>query len=189
MDQSVKETNNHWEVILAGAGGQGLILSAVLLGEGAIREGKNVVQTQSYGIAARGGLSIAEVIIASGEIVFQQVQKPDVVLALTDKALEQFGPFAEKGSLIFYDTTHIGGRKAENFRGFPFMKAAADMGHRGAANLIALGAMIAGTGMIRMDSIVRAVSVTFPDTAAAVNIEALRLGESLVTAGPAEGDS
>ena len=73
----------HFEVILAGTGGQGLILSGILLAEAAILEGKNVAQTQSYGIASRGGLSLAEVIIDTDEIIFQQVQNPDCILALT----------------------------------------------------------------------------------------------------------
>lgn len=174
-----KTPKSRYEIILAGAGGQGLILSAMLLGEGAIREGKNVVQTQSYGIAARGGTSIAELIIDTDEIIFQQVQKPDVILALTDKAMEQFVAFADRGALIFYDTTCIAEHKGRNLCGFPFIRLASSLGHAGTANLIALGAMIARTGMIHMDNLVHAVTKAFPQ-AAAVNIEALRLGEKLI---------
>ena len=76
----------HREFILAGTGGQGLILAGILLAEAAILDGRNVVQTQSYGIASRGGLSQAEVIIDDEEIIFQQVRKPDCILALTEEA-------------------------------------------------------------------------------------------------------
>ncbi|MBP1748020.1 MAG: PorG [Deltaproteobacteria bacterium] len=168
-----------YEVVLAGTGGQGLIVSAMLLAEGAIREGKNAVQTQSYGIAARGGLSIAELIIDTEEIIFQQVQKPDVILALTENATERFAVFAERGALIFFDTTCLTDREGTNFWGFPFTKLASGLGRPGAANLIALGAMVARTGLIRMDSLIPVVSETFPKAAVA-NIEALRLGENLV---------
>ena len=168
-----------YEVILAGVGGQGLIVSAMLLGEGAIREGKNVVETQSYGIAARGGLSTAELIIDTEEIVFQQVQKPDVILALTENAMERFALFAEKGALVFFDTTCLADREGTNFWGFPFMKLASGLSRPGSANLIALGAMVARTGMIRMDSLIPVINETFPQSATA-NVEALRLGESLV---------
>lgn len=168
------------EVVLAGSGGQGLIVSAVLLGEAAIGEGMNVVQTQSYGIAARGGLSIAELIVDTDEIIFQQVQRPDVILALTEKAMEQFAGFADRGALVIFDTTTcVTDREGTNLRGFPFMKLAAGLGRPGAANLIALGAMAASTGMVRVDSLIPAVSEAFPGTADA-NIEALRLGEGLV---------
>ena len=69
----------HSELILAGTGGQGLILSGIMLAEAAMLEGKNVAQTQSYGIASRGGLSLAEVIVDEDEIIYQQVRAPDCV--------------------------------------------------------------------------------------------------------------
>lgn len=177
--QGTEDAKKRCEVILAGSGGQGLIVSAMLLGEAAIREGRNVVQTQSYGIAARGGVSIAELIIDTEEIVFQQVQKPDVILALTEKALEQFAAFAERGALVFFDTTYRADRAGTNLFGFPFTKMASGLGRSSAANLIALGAMVARTGMVPMDSLIPAVSGAFPE-AAGENIEALRLGQSLV---------
>ena len=182
MDHSkhtIEKQKGRHEVILAGAGGQGLIVSAMLLGEGAVREGRNVVQTQSYGIAARGGISVAELIIDADEIVFQQVQQPDAILALNEKAVLQFAEFAGRGTLLFFDTTCGTGRKGQNNWGFPFIQLASELGRPGVANLIALGAMVARTGMIRMDSLVTAAVEMFAK-AAAVNIEALRLGEGLV---------
>ena len=53
----------HYEVRLAGTGGQGVILASILLAKAAIRDGRNVVQTQLYGPEARGGASRAETII------------------------------------------------------------------------------------------------------------------------------
>lgn len=192
MNRSDGVTKTRHEVILAGAGGQGLILSSMVLGEGAVREGKNVVQTQSYGISARGGLSVAELIIDTDEIIFQQVMRPDVVLALTDKAMERFGSLADKGALILYDNTYIDERTGENLWGIPFTRMAASLGQGGAANLIALGAMVALAGIITMDSLIWAVSRAFPEADVTVPVKALRLGESLITAarttGSAEGD-
>ncbi len=175
-----------FEVVLAGSGGQGLIVSAMLLCESAIREGRNVVQTQSYGIAARGGLSIAELIIDTEEIIFQQVQKPDIILALTGQAMERFAAFAEKGARVFFDTTGMTDRPGLNFLGFPFTKLAGDLNRTNAATLIALGAMVACTGMVRMDSLISAVRETFPEAAPAT-IEALGLGEGLVASRLREG--
>ena len=84
---------------------RGLVLAGIMLGEAAILEGKIVVQTQSYGIASRGGFSLAEVIIDREEIIYQQVQEPDIILALTEEALEKYAALAEKGVPVFYDTT------------------------------------------------------------------------------------
>ena len=91
-----------YEIILAGSGGQGLVLAGIMLGEAAVLEGRNVVQTQSYGIASRGGLSLAEVIIDREEIIYQQVQEPDIILALTEEALEKYAdPGGKRGPHFF----------------------------------------------------------------------------------------
>ena len=59
----------HFEVLMAGTGGQGLVFCSSFLAEAAIKSGKNVVQTQSYGISQRGGFISAEAIIDDGEIM------------------------------------------------------------------------------------------------------------------------
>ena len=73
------------EIILSGSGGQGLILAGQILAEAVIRDGKNAVQTQSYGPEARGGASKAEVIISNDDIDYPKVTKPDIVLAMSQK--------------------------------------------------------------------------------------------------------
>ena len=70
------------QIIMAGTGGQGLVSLATMLAESAISEGLNTIQTQSYGVAQRGGFISAEVLISDEEILFQQVRKPDVVTVL-----------------------------------------------------------------------------------------------------------
>ncbi|OPX95521.1 MAG: Pyruvate synthase subunit PorC [Syntrophorhabdus sp. PtaB.Bin006] len=180
MTPPVIREKSRYEIILAGAGGQGLILSAIILGEAAIREGKKVVQTQSYGIATRGGLSEAEVIIDSEEIVFQQVRNPDIILAMTEGTFEKFCDLARTGTLIFYDETFLEERKGNNLCGLPFTRSARNLGQGGSANLIALGAIVARTGVVRMESLVHVVTETFPVGTIEVNIKALRLGESLI---------
>ncbi|NLW34835.1 MAG: 2-oxoacid:ferredoxin oxidoreductase subunit gamma [Syntrophorhabdus aromaticivorans] len=182
--QSMMREKSRYEIIFAGAGGQGLILSAIILGEAAIREGKKVVQTQSYGIATRGGLSEAEVIIDSEEIIFQQVQNPDIILAMTEGAFEKFRGLARTGALIFYDETFLEGREGNNLCGLPFTRSARDLGHGGSANLIALGAIVAGTRVVRMESLAHIVTETFPPGAFQMNMKALRLGENLITSQP-----
>ncbi len=119
------------EIILAGSGGQGLVLSAVLLAEAALLEGKNAVQTQSYGIASRGGLSLAEVIIDEAEIIFQQVRRPDCVLALTEEAAKKFESWAAEGVPIFYDSTLARERSGPNFHGHPVHPDRQRPGQRG----------------------------------------------------------
>ena len=110
-----------------------------------------MVQTQSYGIASRGGLSLAEVIIDEDEIIFQQVRKPDCVLALTEEATKKFESWAAKGVPVFYDSTLAQARAAG-----PTSTAITSPGWRaswamsGSVNILALGTLAACTGVVRL---------------------------------------
>jgi 2-oxoglutarate ferredoxin oxidoreductase subunit gamma len=179
----MKEDQRRYEVILAGSGGQGLVLSGIMLGEAAILEGKVVVQTQSYGIASRGGLSLAEVIIDHQEIIYQQVQAPDIILTLTEEALEKFASFAEKGVTIFYDTTLAKTRTGENLTGYPFTQIASDQGNVASVNILSLGAMITALPMIKAESLARVIRKRFQGKALEMNLKMLQAGADLIRKG------
>jgi len=174
------EKKERYETILAGSGGQGLVLAGIMLGEAAVLEGRNVVQTQSYGIASRGGLSLAEVIIDREEIIYQQVQEPDIILALTEEALEKYAALAEKGVRIFYDTTLAKRREGANLTGYPFTKIASDLGNVGSVNILSLGTMTAAVQMVKTESLADVIRKRFQGKALEMNLQALRKGVELI---------
>jgi len=176
----MNEKKERYEVILAGSGGQGLVLAGIMLGEAAMSEGKVVVQTQSYGIASRGGLSLAEVIIDQEEIIYQQVQKPDIILALTEEALEKYAAWAEKGAPVFYDTTLAKARAGANLTGYPFTKMASDLGNTAAVNILALGALSAAGRMVKTESLAGEIRKRFSGNAGELNLKALQRGVELI---------
>ncbi|HNU84936.1 MAG TPA: 2-oxoacid:acceptor oxidoreductase family protein [Syntrophales bacterium] len=179
MEHRMTTESKHVEVILAGTGGQGLILSGILLAEAAILEGKNVVQTQSYGIASRGGLSLAEVIIDTGEIVFQQVQKPDCILVLTEEATKKYETWAAKGVPILYDSTLVNARTDPNFTGYAFTQTASDMGNALSVNILALGTVTAKTGVVKMETLEEMIRKRFKGAAVEMNLKMLAVGRDL----------
>ncbi len=70
----MKDASDRFEVRLAGSGGQGLILAGVILAEAVvIYDGRNAIQTLSYGPEARGGASKSEVIVCDGRIDYPNV--------------------------------------------------------------------------------------------------------------------
>ena len=75
---------------LSGSGGQGVITAAIIFAEAAVAEGKEAVQSQSYGPEARGGASKSEVIIDDNPIYHPHVECPDLVLAMTQKAADKY---------------------------------------------------------------------------------------------------
>jgi len=76
-------TRHH--LCLSGSGGQGLILGGALLAHAAVRNGKNVTMTSSYGPEARGGASRSNLIISDTPIDYPIPDKMDVVLAMNQE--------------------------------------------------------------------------------------------------------
>jgi len=167
-----------YEIILAGSGGQGLVLSGRILGLAAILEGKNVAQTQSVlGDAQRGGLSTAEVVIDKDEITFQQVEEPDVILLLGDMAIKKYAKASPRIAMLYESgLANLGER--DGLYAFPFAELAAQRGF--AANMIALGSILTLAGPVSFESMEKAVRQTFSKgDAAAKNLEAVRFGMEL----------
>lgn len=175
----MKPSSSHCEIILAGTGGQGLVVSAILLAEAALLDGRNAVQTQSFGIATRGGLSLAEVIIDDAEIVFQQVRRPDCVLVLTEEAAKKYDAWPAQGVQFFYDSTLVHERHGAHVHGYPFTQLASDLGSVGSVNLVALGTLVAHTGVVSGASLEEAVERQFRGSAARLNLQALAAGGQL----------
>ena len=89
---------------LSGSGGQGVITAAIIFAEAAVSEGKQAVQSQSYGPEARGGASKAEVIISDNPIYHPKVINPDIVLAMTQQAADKYyGDLDKDNGLLIVD--------------------------------------------------------------------------------------
>ena len=168
-----------YEIVLAGSGGQGLVVSGIMLAEAAMLEGMNVVHTVSYGIATRGGFSMAEVIIDREEIIFQQVQNVDIALVLTEEAMEKFRSLAAGGASVFYDSTLVKPQKGDHLYGYSFIEMASRIGHAGTANIIALGCIAKMTGVVLAESLAEVLKRRFSGKALTMNIEALQKGVEL----------
>jgi 2-oxoglutarate ferredoxin oxidoreductase subunit gamma len=176
----MKENKQRYEIIMAGSGGQGLVLAGIMLGEAAMLEGKVVMQTQSYEIASRGGFSMAEVIISTEEIIYPHVQDPDVILTLTEESLEKFAEFAERGVPVFYDTTLAKPRTGGHLSGFAFTQMASDRGNVASVNILAMGVLLATVPMVTTESLIRVIRKRFKEKAAELNVEALQAGLELI---------
>jgi 2-oxoglutarate ferredoxin oxidoreductase subunit gamma len=170
-----------YEVILAGSGGQGLILAGIILGEAAMCEGKVVAQTQSYGISTRGGFSMAEVVIDDQEILFQQVQRPDIVLVLTEESMDKYSSHAREGVPVLYDTTLVKTRMGENLHGYRFTEIASDMGNIASVNVLALGAIIAKVPMVEAASLEAVLRERFRGPVLDMNLRVFAEGARLVS--------
>ena len=167
------------QIVLTGTGGQGLILAGIILAEAAVLDGKQAIQTQSYGPEARGGASKAEVLIADAPIDYPKVQNPDILLAMSQESFNKYsGSIGTEGTLVV-DSTFVRemGETNATLIALPITKAAKDeLGRDMFANIIALGAIVGLTGTVSRDSLVAAVLERVPKGTEDKNRQAIDIG-------------
>lgn len=169
--------STRYEIRLAGSGGQGLILAGIILAEAAgIYEGKFVCQTQSYGPAARGGASKAEVVISDAEIDYPKAIQPDVLLAMNQKSLDTYSSDLKPEGLLLVDATLVPEVPFERFIAIPFTQLARELGKEMVANIVALGALAALSGAVTLESLEKAVLARVPKGTEELNKKALQAG-------------
>jgi 2-oxoglutarate ferredoxin oxidoreductase subunit gamma len=166
------------EIRLAGEGGQGMILAGIILAEAAsIYSNMNAVQTQSYGPEARGGASKSEVVISSGEIDHPEVLEADVLVALSQEAFRKFSKDVKPNGLLIVDSDKVDSSSAPQAVRIPVTKLAFETtGKIITANTVALGALVALTGVVSRESIEKAILARAPKGTEKMNKDALEAG-------------
>jgi 2-oxoglutarate ferredoxin oxidoreductase subunit gamma len=173
------------EILIGGVGGQGVVLSGILLGTAAtLFDGKKAVQTQSYSSELRGGSARAEVIISEEPVSDPQVRKPDILIALAEEALPRYiGKIKPKGLLVI-DSDLVKGVKPGDYEilSIPATSIAdKEMGNIVVANLIILGALIKKTGLLSVEAMEKAIEESVPKKAKELNLKAFRRGLELIS--------
>ncbi len=170
--------SDRYEIRLSGSGGQGLILAGVILAQaiGTI-DGKNVVQSQSYGPEARGGASRADVVVSGDEIYYPKTMKLDLLLALTQEACDTyFRDMKETGTLIV-DSNMVTQPPTQIYHGFPFIQLAKEeIGIAMVANVVSLGTICELTGIVSKKALIEVVKMRAPRGTEEKNMKALELG-------------
>ena len=174
----IKKTSDRFELRLSGSGGQGMIFASVVLGEAiGLTEGKNVVQSQSYGPEARGGASKADVVVSSQEIFYPKAMKLDLLLAMTQESMDKYYADLKEGGILIVDTSLVTSVPTDDYYGLEFTRLARhEIGHIMVANVIALGAIAGLTDIVSLESITNAVLSRAPRGTEEKNKKAVELG-------------
>jgi 2-oxoglutarate ferredoxin oxidoreductase subunit gamma len=168
------------EIRISGFGGQGVVLAGQILGKAAVYDGKNVVQTQSYGAEARGSMAKSEVIISEGKIGFPLVRRCDILVAMNQEALEKnINDQREDGTLLVDSGTvkTIPKNKAKTFKVPATEIAEASCGGKLYANMVMLGALIKITKVVSKSSVELAIKNSVAEKTAVANLQAFKKGE------------
>ncbi len=169
-----------YEIRFSGAGGQGLITAGIILAEAAaIIEKRHAAQSQSYGPEARGGASKSEVIISDSPIDYPKATIVDACLAMTQESADKYANGIKKGGILLLDADYVKKDPSGDFKTYklPIMRMAkVDLGREIVANVVALGAMIALTGVVSREAGEKAVLAKVPEAFVELNKKAYALG-------------
>lgn len=149
------------EIIVAGFGGQGVLLTGKLLAIAGMREGKHVSHIPSYGAEMRGGTANCSVVISDEEIASPAIEHPSVVIVLNEPSLVKFESRVAPGGLLLLNSTLIEARpKRKDIRvvEMDFTDIARDEGAEKAANMAALGRLLKEIpGLCELESVISAL--------------------------------
>ena len=152
------------EVMFAGFGGQGILLSAKILAQAAMDAGYEVVWIPSYGPEMRGGTAYCMVVISDRPIGSPIIKNPGHLVAMNRPSYEKFAPLVKPGGVILSNSTlvpiSIERDDVDEVR-VSVGDVAQRVGNIRAANIVALAAFVARSKLVDLDVLRNCVKAEF----------------------------
>jgi 2-oxoglutarate ferredoxin oxidoreductase subunit gamma len=168
------------EIRIAGFGGQGVILSAQVIGKAfSIFENGYATLTQSFGPEARGGASSASVILSDQPVAYPYVAHPDFLVVMSQEAYARFSPELKPGSVLIVEEDLVRISEAPTgvrIFGAPATRLAEELGRKMVLNVVMVGFFAAVTGLVSADALRKAVADSVPAATRDLNLKAFEKG-------------
>lgn len=169
------------EVVIAGFGGQGVMIAGQILAHSAMEDGYNVVWLPSYGPEMRGGTANCSVVVSSAPVASPVVPNPGAAVVMNNPSLEKFGPDVRPGGNVIINSSLINielDRDDVTQIKIPANDIAIELGSGKAANMVVLGAYVGATGAVSLDSLKSFVRKKFANKPQFVdmNVQAIQEG-------------
>lgn len=174
-----------WEVIIAGVGGQGILLAGQILAEAFIMETDGfVAQNQNHSTRVRGGKSQTSLILSQEEILFPMVTEADLLVALTEEAYLEYEPQVADSGLIVYDSSEIKNlHNRVTEKGYPFFNKALELENSKGITIMAFGTANEILKIVSPQYFYQAMSLHFKNDVLDLNKKAFDKGAGLVNEG------
>ncbi len=168
------------EIRIAGFGGQGVILSAVVLGKAAsIYENGFATMTQNFGPEARGGACSAQLVVSDSPVLYPYVTRPDIMVVLSQEAYNRFAPELKPGGMLIIEEDLV---RVSDLRGdpkvysIPATRFAEELGKRMVLNSVMVGFFTAVAKLLAADAVRKAVADSVPAAFRELNLKAFDKG-------------
>ena len=173
----------YYDVIMAGFGGQGILLIGDLLALTAMNEGRHVTWMPSYGVEMRGGVANCTVVISSERIGSPITGSPYAAIVMNRPSILKFAPRVKSGGVLIVNGSFMTAEDVErndlDALIVPTSEIALDIGDGRLASMVALGAFIEKTRCVSLENTVTALGDVIPPKRhhlLPINEEALRVG-------------
>jgi 2-oxoglutarate ferredoxin oxidoreductase subunit gamma len=168
------------EIRIAGFGGQGVILSAILLGKAAsIYQGAYATMTQNFGPEARGGACSAQLVLSDSPVLYPYVTRPDILVVMSQEAYVRFAPDLKDGGtlIIEQDLVRVSDlNKDIKVYSVPATRIAEELGKRMVLNSVMVGFFTAVTRLLDPEAVSKAVADSVPRSFLDLNLKAFEKG-------------
>ena len=144
-------------VLIAGFGGQGVLLVGQFFASACMNEGLNVTWFPAYGAEMRGGTVNCTVCMSDEEVACAYVDKPSNVIALNGPSFERFESQIKSGGIMIVNSSLIKAepkRKDITYKFVPMTEIATELGNQKITNIVSLGAFIKALPVVKKESII-----------------------------------
>lgn len=195
MATTIKELN----IIIAGTGGQGVVLMSEILGNAAVRDGCKVRGSEVLGMAQRGGSVFSNIRLGT------EVEAPmnaegtcDLLVALEPSETLRYIQYLNKNSVVIFNTRKVipatvtmgksGYPTLEQVKaklakvtdkviGLDALDLAEKAGNRQSVNVVMLGTLFGSRRIpVEKDTVEAIIRERFPGKLANINVQAFKLG-------------
>lgn len=175
------------DMLFAGFGGQGVLSMGQFLCYAAMAEGKEVSWVPSYGPEMRGGTANCMVVVANEAVDCPVFGSPDAGIMMNGPALDKFEKTIRPGGILIYNSSIIDrsvSRTDISVYPVPANDIATSLGRGQVANMVALGALLKLTPIVKVESILNVLKKNFPESKQhllTLNLRAMEAGAESVS--------
>jgi 2-oxoglutarate ferredoxin oxidoreductase subunit gamma len=168
------------EIKFGGFGGQGIILSGMIIGKAAaLFDNKEATLTQAFGPEARGSACSAQVVVSDQKILYPYVTRPHFMMLMSQDAFTRFSPELAKGGTLVIEEDLVRPEPlpegAKVFR-IPATRIAEELGRKMVLNIVMVGFFAAVTRILNADAVRKAVADSVPKGTVDLNLRAFDRG-------------
>jgi len=153
------------EILIAGFGGQGVLLGGQLIAYAGMDSGKEVTWIPSYGPEMRGGTANCTAIVSDEEIGSPLVHYPQAVIAMSLPSLDKYEHEVIPGGVLIVNSSMVN-RPVMRRDIYPILipgnEIAESLGDRRMTNMVLLGGLLANLPFLTIESIEKALKEHLP---------------------------